>query len=62
MSDGQPDLNSSAAAWHGLALNLAYPLGERLEFALKAMELYEARVELLHSKLDHVRAIASFRV
>jgi hypothetical protein len=37
------------AAWHGLATNPAFPLGERLACALKALDSYEAEVERLRA-------------
>lgn len=43
-SDPQ-DLNNSPGAWHGIAINRAYPEADRLAAALKACDLYEARME-----------------
>lgn len=48
MSPGQ-----EAAAFHGLATNLAYPPDERLRLALKALDLYEAEVRRLQEEIGH---------
>lgn len=39
------------AAFHGSALNQGYPTPERLYFALRACELYEAEVERLRAEV-----------
>lgn len=54
-----PDNAQQAAAFHGLALNQAYPLAERYELALKALALYEAEVELARPLVDAALTWAS---
>ena len=43
------------AAFHGSALNPAYTPLERLTFALRACELYEAEVERLRNEIKALR-------
>lgn len=47
----QMTTSQEAAAFHGLATNQAYPLAERYEIALKALNLYEAEIERLRAWL-----------
>ena len=44
--------SQQAAAFHGLAMNVAYPSEERWSCALRALALYEAEVERLQELLD----------
>jgi hypothetical protein len=39
---------AEAAAFHGLATNRAMPITERLECALRALEIYEAEWERIN--------------
>lgn len=42
------------AAFHGMALNRAHPVSERLELALRACELYETELKRLTQERDEL--------
>lgn len=44
--------SQEAAAFHGIATNVAHPVQDRLQAALQSLEWYEAEVELLRNEIQ----------
>jgi hypothetical protein len=54
--EGDDEMSTEAAAFHGLATNRAYPVRGRLESALQALSLYEAEVDRLEPLVEAAKA------